>query len=101
VAQPGGTTRTHRSNVINQQYNLNFCSFVNSYRLSEVENLLRTNPDIKNQELAQNCGFGSVDSMKRAIFLQTGTKWTEWKKQLIEKFEVDDDQFERTEADYG
>lgn len=100
VAQTVGTNRTYISNVINQQFNLNFCSFVNRYRLSEAENLLRLNPFINNQELAQNCGFGSIDSMKRAVFSHSGKKWIEWKKQVIEKLAMDDERLEIQEEDY-
>jgi hypothetical protein len=36
-----------------------------------------------NEVLAEMCGFGSVNSMKRAIFAKTGLNLTEWKQQTL------------------
>jgi len=83
IVQAVGTNRTYISTIINQQYNQNFCSFVNSYRINELENVLLENPDYTNEILADSCGFGSLNSLKRAIFAKTGMSLSDWKKQLI------------------
>jgi AraC-like DNA-binding protein len=62
-----GTNRTYLSQLINQQLKMNFCNFINQYRLQEIENYLKEKPDATNQELADMAGFGSVLSMKRAM----------------------------------
>ncbi|MFZ4725412.1 MAG: hypothetical protein ACOYMD_08165, partial [Paludibacter sp.] len=69
--------------IINQQYNQNFCSFVNSYRIAELEKVLCKNPEYTNESLAEFCGFGSVNSLKRSVFAKTGLSMPEWKKQII------------------
>jgi AraC-like DNA-binding protein len=83
IVQAVGTNRTYISSIINQQYNQNFCSFVNSYRIEELEKVLLENPDYTNEILADCCGFGSLNSMKRSVYIKTGMSLPEWKKQII------------------
>jgi len=82
VVQAIGTNRTYISTIINQQYNQNFCAFVNSYRLDELERIIHKNHNVSNEILAESCGFGSVNSLKRAVFAKTGMSISEWKKQV-------------------
>jgi len=77
-----GTNRTTISNLINQQYNQNFCSFVNSYRIEELARVYAENPHFSNIQLAECCGFGSLNSLKRAVDAKTGLSLSEWKKQI-------------------
>lgn len=83
VAQEVGTNRTYISSLINQYFNQNFCSFVNAYRVEELENILREHPDYTNQLLAESCGFGSVDSLRRAVFAKTELTLPQWKSQVV------------------
>jgi AraC-like DNA-binding protein len=83
IVQAVGTNRTYISSIINQQYSQNFCSFVNSYRIEELEKVLLENPDYTNEILADCCGFGSLNSMKRSVYFKTGMSLPEWKKQII------------------
>lgn len=85
VAQTVGTNRTYVSSIINQQYGVNFCTFVNNYRIEELERLLKSHPELTNQLLAENCGFGSVDSLKRAVNAKTGLSVTQWKATLAKE----------------
>jgi len=82
VVQAIGTNRSYISAIINQQYHQNFCAFVNSYRLDELERIMHDQPDVSNEILAESCGFGSVISLKRAVSAKTGMSFNEWKKQL-------------------
>jgi len=77
-----GTNRSYISAAINQQYNQNFCSFINTYRIEELKCLLIEKPDYRNIELAEVCGFGSVNSMKRAVTARTGMQFPEFKQQV-------------------
>jgi AraC-like DNA-binding protein len=83
IVQAVGTNRTYISSIINQHYNQNFCSFVNSYRIKELESVIYKNPDFTNEVLAESCGFGSLNSLKRAIFTKSGLTLSEWKKQIM------------------
>ncbi|MEI6755071.1 MAG: helix-turn-helix domain-containing protein [Paludibacter sp.] len=80
VVKALGTNRSYISVVINQQYNQNFNSFVNNYRVEELERVFSENPDYTIDILAEKCGFGSVNSLKRAILSKTGMSFAEWKK---------------------
>jgi len=82
VAQTVGTNRTYVSSIINQHYGVNFCTFVNNYRIEELELMLKKHPELTNQLLAEGCGFGSVDSLKRAVNAKTGLSVTQWKASL-------------------
>ena len=83
IVQAVGTNRTYISSIINQNYNQNFCSFVNSYRIKELESVIYQNPDYTNEVLAESCGFGSLNSLKRAIYTKSGMTLPEWKKQIM------------------
>jgi len=82
VVQLVGTNRSYISSIINKQYNQNFCAFVNSFRMREVEKKFVANPTISNEHLAEKCGFGSFNSMKRTIESCSGISMQAWKKRL-------------------
>jgi len=82
VVQVVGTNRTYISAIINQQYNQNFCGFVNGYRMEELERIIHENHNATNEVLAESCGFGSVNSLKRTVSAKTGMSISQWRKQL-------------------
>jgi AraC-like DNA-binding protein len=88
VVQAVGTNRSYISSVINQQYNQNFCSFVNNFRLQELQRVYEENPEYTNESLAEYCGFGSVSSLRRSVHAKTGLSITEWKNQSISQQQV-------------
>lgn len=83
VVQKVGSNRTYISTIINQNFNQNFCAFVNGYRLAELERLFLENKGLSNEVLAERCGFGSVNSMKRAISSKSGLSVSEWKNDIV------------------
>ena len=85
VANIIGTNRTYISSAINEYSHQNFCSFVNQFRLNELEKILAANKDIPFYQLAEQTGFGSVDSMKRAIRIKHNLSLAEWKAEIIRK----------------
>ena len=85
VVQVIGSNRTYISSIINQQYNQNFCAFVNSYRMEELKSILKTDSNIVNEALAERAGFGSVKSMQRTVTSTTGMTVGEWRKQIAEE----------------
>lgn len=85
VAKMVGTNRTYISTVINHRSRQNFCQFVNGFRVDELEKTLTQQPRLSGYQLADICGFGSVDSMRRAVQAKTGLKIPEWKKQCLER----------------
>lgn len=83
VANEVGTNRTYLSLMINQKFNYNFCTFVNEFRIQELEQKIQEDPKISNQILCESCGFGSIESMRRVILNKTGTSFTVWKNTVI------------------
>lgn len=79
LANITGSNRTYISQIINQHYQQNFCSFVNSYRIRAVKDLIKSDPHCTNQLLADKCGFSSTDSLKRVVKSQTGMSVTDLK----------------------
>ena len=62
-----GTNRTYLSNLINNQFEMNFNSFVNGYRVKEVIKYREQHPLASNNTLMDVSGFGSLSSLKRAL----------------------------------
>ena len=61
------TNRTYVSNLINTEFKVTFCEFVNKYRVEEAKKMLS---DTKQQQftldfIAESAGFGSVNSFIR------------------------------------
>jgi AraC-like DNA-binding protein len=67
VCRELGTNRTYLSALINQQFGVNFNTFINQYRVKHVTDYLKENPATTKDELVQLGGFGSMSSMIRAI----------------------------------
>lgn len=61
-----GSNRTYISNLINAEYKINFCQFVNSYRIRHATELMQGDSKIKAEEIAVLSGFGSLASYHRA-----------------------------------
>lgn len=87
LANITGSNRTYISQLINQHYQQNFCSFVNSYRIRDVKAMIKSDPNCTNQLLADKCGFSSTDSLKRVVKSQTGMSVTELKNVIINQKE--------------
>ena len=78
-----GTNRSYISAVINEESNQNFCSFVNSFRMEAMEQIIIEDSGLNHEELAQRCGFGSVNSLKRSVYSKSGLSLKDFKQQII------------------
>ncbi len=83
VALAVGTNRTYVSSIINQSFNQNFCRFVNEFRIASVEKMMTEHPELSYAELSEKSGFGSIDTMKRAIQSKSGVSLSEWRQKNI------------------
>lgn len=86
VAKTVGSNRTYVSRVINTKFNQNFCSFINDFRINELENVIIEQPGSTAEFLSESCGFGSVNSMNRAIFAKTGQSLKEFRNDIIQAY---------------
>ena len=70
MARDLNTNRTSLSSLINRTYGVNFCYFINRFRLQELKQL-KTNPAIKNlseEELVSMAGFSDYRGYLRVKF---------------------------------
>jgi AraC-like DNA-binding protein len=82
IASAVGSNRTYISYLINKSFDQNFCSFVNQYRIKELETKILEQPNAGSHSLSEQCGFGSIDSMKRSVQAKSGLCLKEWRNSL-------------------
>ena len=70
--------RTYLSNLINAEYGCNFYQFVTNYRIDEAKRLMKEKPDLKMQDIAEQCGFSSPVVFSRIFVRETGETPSEW-----------------------
>lgn len=85
VAMRLNTNRTYVSRVINENYKKSFTSVVNEYRYKEAEEILKNNPTIKADQLAQQSGFNSKETFVRTLKKLTGKSFMPWKSMVLRK----------------
>ena len=75
-----GTNRNTISSCINSQYGSSFSQFVNNYRISHAQKLMRTQPNMKISEVWATSGFTTESSFFRSFKAVTGMTPSEWKQ---------------------
>lgn len=70
--------RTYLSQFINTAYGCNFYQYVTNYRIEEAKRLMRDNPKMKLQDVAEQSGFSSASVFSRTFARETGQSPTTW-----------------------
>ena len=70
--------RTYLSQFIKSEYDCTFYQFVTNFRIEEAKRVMRENPDMRVQEIAEHCGFSSATVFGRVFLRETGLTPTEW-----------------------
>ena len=70
--------RTYLSQFIMAEYGCNFYQFVANYRIEEAKRLMRENPGLKIQDIAERSGFSSPVVFSRTFVRETGISPSEW-----------------------
>jgi AraC-like DNA-binding protein len=70
--------RTYLSQFINTEYGCSFYQWVNGLRIEEAKRLMREQPELKIQDVAERCGFSSRQVFARAFVRETGCVPSEW-----------------------
>ena len=70
--------RTYLSQLINAEYGCTFYQFVTNYRIEEAKRLMKEKPDLKMQDIAEQCGFSSPVVFSRIFARETGETPSEW-----------------------
>ncbi len=87
VSEQLNTNRTYVSKVINEEFKMNFNEFVNRYRVEEAKTLME-NPEnrfLTLEEIAEESGFGSLNSFSRIFKEITGKTPGKYRDQIIRK----------------
>ena len=74
VSKMINSNRTYVSGIINKHYGVNFCSYVNHYRVEEARRMLETESfdGYTLEHIGDLSGFGSLNSFIRAFQKETG-----------------------------
>lgn len=80
-----GTNRTYASKAIKDAKGCNFSDYVNQFRIEYAVNIMKNTPkeDIVIQNIALQCGFGSIQTFYRffkLFYKETPTQWIERNK---------------------
>lgn len=70
--------RTYLSQLINSEYGCSFYQFVTNYRIEDAKRLLKEQPEMKMQDIAEHCGFSSPTVFARIFARETGKNPSEW-----------------------
>ena len=71
--------RTYLSRFIKTEYDCSFYQLVTRYRVEEAKRLLHEHPQMKIQEISEQCGFSSPTIFTRVFTRETGLNPSEWK----------------------
>lgn len=80
VAEALGTNVTYISACINTQRSQTFPEFIAGYRVRYAQNLMRSKPQMRLSEVAEESGFSSEQSFFRTFKSMTGMTPKEWKE---------------------
>jgi AraC-like DNA-binding protein len=81
------TNRTYISNLINQDFGMNFNDLINGYRVEYAKDLMKNsrNEELSMQAIASESGFGSLSSFTRAFKKNTGATVAMFKNQVADE----------------
>jgi AraC-like DNA-binding protein len=81
------SNRTYVSRLINQEFNMNFNSFVNQYRVEKAKKLLKDqcNGDDCLEKIASKSGFNSLASFNRAFKKMTNLSPGNYRNKMEEQ----------------
>ena len=82
VTEKLGTNRTYVSRIINNEFGLNFATFVNNYRVEHAKRLIKEGKCAHLEEVAELGGFGSVNSLYRAFLLKERISIPQYRKTI-------------------
>lgn len=85
VARMLNTNRTYISRLINQEYQCSFSDFINRKRIEYAKELIRSHPEMTQEQLAEKAGFTHASSFSRTFKQHAGQTFREWYRHNQEK----------------
>ena len=70
--------RTYLSQFINSEYGCSFYQWVNRLRIEEAKRLMREQPELKMQDVAERCGFSSRSVFTQVFTREAGVSPSKW-----------------------
>ena len=70
--------RSYLSRFINSEYGCSFYQWVNRLRIEEAKRLMREQPELKIQGIADRCGFSSRSVFSQVFTRETGVSPSKW-----------------------
>lgn len=84
-----GTNRSYFSSYLNKDLNVNFYDYVNGYRLLYAEQLLSSaDCNMTQDEIAQNVGFNSISTFRRAFMKKHNMTPFQYRKKCLDKYGI-------------
>ncbi len=80
VARIMRTNRTYISRLINEEHNSSFSDYINGKRIGYAQQLMDTDPDLTQENIAERSGFLRATSFSRIFKQQTGMTFREWQR---------------------
>ena len=77
-----GTNRTYVSKIFNNEFGINFATFVNHHRVAHAKKMIDEDKNISVDEIADLCGFGSVASLYRAFLAREKVSLPQYRKMV-------------------
>ncbi len=75
------TNRTYVSRMINEHYGCSFSSLINSQRIAWAQELMRGEPGLTVEQVAERSGFSNVSYFSSTFRQHAGITCREWQKQ--------------------
>ena len=70
--------RSYLSRFINAEYGCSFYQWINGLRIEEAKRLMREQPELKLQDVADRCGFSSRSVFSQVFTRETGVSPSKW-----------------------
>ena len=82
VATELATNKTYVSAMINNISGFNFPDLINGYRIRDAQALMQAHPEMPLADVAEECGFSSLTTLRRCFKAQTGKTPQEWRNSI-------------------
>ncbi len=80
VARMMRTNRAYISRMINERFGCSFSTLVNSRRIARAQELMKAQPELKTEQLAESSGFANATYFSTTFRRQTGQTSREWRR---------------------
>ncbi|MDF9831368.1 helix-turn-helix transcriptional regulator [Parabacteroides sp. PF5-6] len=77
-----GSNRNYIYRLLKEEYGCGLSEYINRRRIEHARELMRTHPDLTQEQLATQCGFSHASAFSRAFKQYIGMTFKEWVKEV-------------------